>query len=77
MLALDGGPDGLDCWRALLPPLAELLSVQGRAFVEIGDGQRASVVAIAETAGLVEVAHYPDLSGVTRVLVFGKDRAAA
>ena len=41
-LALDGGIDGMTCWRGLLPRLGEPLSDQGAAFVEIGRGQEAN-----------------------------------
>lgn len=71
VLALDGGADGLDCWRALLPPLAELLAPHGRAFVEIGEGQRSAVTAVAASAGLDEIAYHRDLAGIIRVLVLG------
>ena len=39
--ALDGGDDGLDCWRRLMPRLRQGLARDGRAFVEIGAGQEA------------------------------------
>ncbi len=69
-LALDGGPDGLDCWRSLLPRLPDLLSERGTALVEIGDGQRDDVVALAAAAGLVETDYFRDLAGTIRTLVF-------
>ena len=52
LLALDGGHDGLDCWRCLIPEMAKLLSARGQIFVEIGDGQGADVTAFATAAGL-------------------------
>lgn len=36
MLALDGGADGLDEYRRLLPDIARLLAPQAYAFIEIG-----------------------------------------
>lgn len=77
ILALDGGADGLDCWRALLPPLAALLAPHGRAFVEIGEGQRPAVTAVAVALGLKEITYHRDLAGIIRVLVFGRSESAA
>ena len=37
--ALDGGPDGLDAYRALLPEIPPLLAPGGALFLEIGKGQ--------------------------------------
>ncbi|MEC9144979.1 MAG: peptide chain release factor N(5)-glutamine methyltransferase, partial [Pseudomonadota bacterium] len=50
--ALDGGDDGLDCWRSLLPRLQQGLAPNGRAFVEIGAGQEEAVTSLARQAGL-------------------------
>jgi release factor glutamine methyltransferase len=65
--ALDGGPDGLDAYRAILPELRRLLSSEGSAFLEIGRGQEVQVVLMA--AGKVtSVRWHRDLAGVTRCL---------
>ncbi|NOZ06243.1 MAG: peptide chain release factor N(5)-glutamine methyltransferase [Chloroflexi bacterium] len=45
--ALDGGPDGLDVIRRLLPQLPEKLAPGGVALLEIGDGQAAQISGIA------------------------------
>ena len=42
-LALDGGADGLDCYRAILPQLPGLLADGGIAVFEIGQGQEEEV----------------------------------
>lgn len=52
-LALSGGPDGLDAYRALLPQAAGLLAEGGHVIVEFGAGQHGEVVRIAEASGLV------------------------
>src|ERR1700680_287725 len=41
--ALDGGTDGLDAYRALIPQAARLLAPGGVLAVEGGEGQRAAV----------------------------------
>ena len=70
-LALDGGVDGMECWRGLLPRLGEPLSDQGVAFVEIGKGQEAAIVQLASNANLELVKSHRDLSDVIRCLHFG------
>ena len=68
--ALDGGDDGLDCWRSLLPRLQQGLAPNGRAFVEIGAGQEEAVTSLARQAGLQAAGKRPDLSGTIRCLIF-------
>ncbi len=67
--ALDGGADGLDAYRALLPELPLVLAKDGVAVVELGAGQADAVTALARSAGLAIVALRPDLGGVARALV--------
>lgn len=70
-LALDGGPDGLDCYRAIAADAARLLKAGGLIVVEIGAGQSEAVTAIFEAAGLTTAAApRPDLAGMPRALVF-------
>ena len=68
--ALDGGDDGLDCWRSLLPRLRRGLAPNGRAFVEIGAGQEEAVTSLARQAGLQAAGTRPDLSCTIRCLIF-------
>jgi release factor glutamine methyltransferase len=67
--ALDGGPDGLDAYRRLAPGLSELLSPNGCAFVEIGEGQAGSVVSIFEKSNLLVDEAVTDLARMYRCLV--------
>ncbi len=69
-LALDGGDDGLTAWRDLMPNIAALLTIGGRAFVEIGDGQEDDVDLIAAAAGLYPDGRVLDLSGTIRTLIY-------
>jgi release factor glutamine methyltransferase len=66
-LALDGGPDGLDAYRALTPGLLRLLAPEGAAFLEIGRGQDAPLAAWFAARGLA-VAFRRDLAGIVRCL---------
>jgi len=67
-LALDGGSDGLEAYRAIVPASAPLLAAGGRLLVEIGVGQAADVLSIATSAGFVECTFHRDIAGVERVL---------
>ena len=71
-LALDGGADGLDAYRALAPQIARLLAPTGRFLVEVGAGQADAVKALASAAGLVALATHRDLAGVERVVSGGR-----
>jgi release factor glutamine methyltransferase len=67
--ALDGGTDGLDAYRALLPDIARLLAPTGFAAIEIGAGQHGAVAGLAESAGLVCTDAKRDLAGRERCLI--------
>ena len=67
-LALDGGTDGLDAYRALAPEIAQRLTPGGRFFVEIGADQAADVRAIFAAAELVGPRVVKDLAGHDRVV---------
>ncbi len=69
-LALDGGADGLDAYRALAPVVARLLAPDGLAAFEIGMGQGESVRALMEKAGLKAAGSAADLAGRERCLLF-------
>ncbi|OAN48085.1 protein-(glutamine-N5) methyltransferase, release factor-specific [Paramagnetospirillum marisnigri] len=70
-LALAGGPDGLDCYRALAPHISRLLAADGVAALEVGMGQAADVAAILSGAGLVNQGVHRDLAGVERCVLAG------
>jgi len=68
-LALDGGADGLDAYRALAPELTRLLEPKhGRFFLEFGLGQAEAVRAILERGGLIVDATLNDLGGHIRAI---------
>ena len=66
--ALDGGTDGLDAYRRILPEMRRLLTSVGYGFLEFGEGQSADIASIAENAGLEALEIRADLSSVLRVL---------
>jgi release factor glutamine methyltransferase len=67
--ALDGGPDGLDCYRALIPHMARLLAPGGIAALEVGAGQAADVAGLLAASGLGGAAFRRDLGGVERCVI--------
>ncbi len=67
-LALDGGLDGLEAYRAIMPASARLLAAGGRLLVEIGAGQASDVAAIAADEGFFGCETYSDLCGHERVM---------
>jgi release factor glutamine methyltransferase len=67
--ALDGGRDGLDAYRALIPQAARLLAPQGVLAVEIGQGQHDDVRGLMMAAGLVpQGPPKADLAGIRRAV---------
>jgi len=68
LLALDGGADGLDAYRAIFPQIRNLLSRDGEAFFEIGFDQEDDVRKLAESCGLHVRDVLSDLSGHGRVV---------
>ena len=74
MLALDGGPDGLDAYRRIAAGAPAVLAEGGRLLVEIGAGQAAQVSDIFRAAGLKldpSQAIGRDLAGRPRVVACG------
>jgi release factor glutamine methyltransferase len=70
VLALDGGADGLDAYRAIARESMRLLMPGGHLVVELGAGQEAAVRELLRSAGLVgsEPAQH-DLLNIPRALV--------
>jgi len=67
-LALDGGADGLDGYRAIAAQARGLLAPGGKLIVELGAGQEATVRALFTEAGLTAAAVLNDLAGIPRAL---------
>lgn len=70
-LALDGGPDGLAAYRAVIATLPALLAKRGVAVLELGLGQAAPVTRLAQAAGL-RAQSRADLAGIERALVLDR-----
>jgi release factor glutamine methyltransferase len=67
--ALDGGADGLDAYRALIPQAARLLAPEGALVVEAGQGQSGDIEGLMTATGLMlPVPPKADLAGVRRAV---------
>jgi release factor glutamine methyltransferase len=67
-IALDGGDDGLEVYRSLLPQLFRVLKPEGLMAVEIGYDQAEAIRSLADAAGFADVAMTRDLCGQPRVI---------
>jgi release factor glutamine methyltransferase len=68
-LALDGGADGLDAYRAIAASVPPLLAPGGRLIVELGVGQAPPVTALFEAAKFIVLSVRNDLGGIARALI--------
>jgi release factor glutamine methyltransferase len=67
-VALDGGPDGLDAYRAIAAQVPRVLAPGGRLVVEIGAGQAPAVEALLHKRGFTIAGRTLDLGGILRAL---------
>ena len=70
-LALDGGEDGLEFYRAICDKWRDCLHVGGRLYFEVGIGQADAVLRIMRTVGFGDIQVVPDTAGIPRV-VYGE-----
>ena len=69
LAALDGGSDGLDAYRALIPQAASLLADGGALVVEAGFSQSSEIEALMTASGLTTVSPpKADLAGIPRAV---------
>jgi release factor glutamine methyltransferase len=67
-IALDGGADGLDAYRAIVAAVPRLLTQGGHLLIEMGVGQGPEIAEIFRTAALTVEGPWKDLAGIDRVL---------
>jgi release factor glutamine methyltransferase len=72
-LALDGGLDGLQSYRAIASGLDRVLAEHGIAVMEVGAGQAQAVCRILAEAGFAEPLQRADLAGTTRCLIAARN----
>jgi len=69
-IALDGGLDGLNCYRKIAENIVNFLNPNAIVILEIGQNQENSVIEIFTSKGLKFVESRKDLGGIVRCLVF-------
>lgn len=68
LMALDGGEDGLDFYRAIAEKWRDALAKNGRLYFEVGIGQADDVVRIMRNAGFGDIEIVKDTLGINRVV---------
>lgn len=68
LLALDGGNDGLDCYKYLAENLQKNCKKDTKIFLEIGKNQENNIIKIFQNNGFKFIKMYKDINGVVRVL---------
>jgi len=67
--ALDGGDDGLNFYRSIIPESRHYLKESGCLMLELGFGQADAVRRIAENAGFTDISFKKDYSGIERIFI--------
>ena len=65
-LALDGGRDGLDCYRAILANIRNMLCPGGQLVFEVGIDQASDVGRMMDGAGFSTPEFHKDIAGIDR-----------
>ncbi len=66
--ALDGGADGLEAYRRLVPDLSRAVGAAGKVVIEVGIGQADAVAEILKRSGFGGQARHADLAGIERCI---------
>ncbi|MBM4135803.1 MAG: peptide chain release factor N(5)-glutamine methyltransferase [Nitrospira sp.] len=67
--ALDGGEDGLDYYRAIIPEAKGYLKEGGHLMLELGTGLADAVKKIAEDTGFIDIFIKKDYAGIERIFI--------
>lgn len=67
-LALDGGADGLDFYRAIAARWGKAMRLNGTLLFEVGMGQASDVEMILAKNGFTDIKTYQDTGGIWRVV---------
>jgi release factor glutamine methyltransferase len=68
LVALEGGADGLEAYRRLVPEAKRVLKRGGWLVLEVGAGQAEAVRALLAGEGFVDLVARRDLAGIERVV---------
>ncbi|UCG50657.1 MAG: peptide chain release factor N(5)-glutamine methyltransferase [Candidatus Latescibacterota bacterium] len=67
-MSLDGGPDGLDFYRKIIPLMIGAVRSRGIVAFEIGEAQGGPVAEMLRAASLIDVEIHKDYNGLDRVI---------
>ncbi len=67
--ALDGGEDGLNYYRPIIPESRKYLKESGYLMLELGISQADAVRKLAEHAGFTDISFKKDYSGIERIFI--------
>lgn len=67
--ALDGGADGFDYYKTIIPKAGSYLKEKGYLLLELGVSQAEIVRKMAEDAGFINISVIKDFAGVERILI--------
>lgn len=70
LISLDGGQDGLKCYKEIAQDINRVINKNGRVILEIGYNQAHDVIKIFESKELKLLKIYNDINGLNRILTF-------
>ena len=70
LISLDGGSDGLVCYKEIADGANRIIRKNGRLILEIGYNQADAVIKIFESKEFYLLKKYNDISGLDRILTF-------
>ena len=70
LISLDGGQDGLKCYKEIAQDINRVINKNGRVILEIGYNQARDVIKIFESKELKLLKIYNDINGLNRILTF-------
>ena len=70
LISLDGGQDGLKCYREIAQDINRVINKNGRVILEIGYNQAHDVIKIFESKEFKLLKIYNDINGLNRILTF-------
>ena len=70
LISLDGGQDGLKCYKEIAEDINRVINKNGRVILEIGYNQAHDVIKIFESKEFKLLKIYNDINGLNRILTF-------
>ena len=70
LISLDGGQDGLKCYKEMAQDISRVINKNGRVILEIGYNQAHDVIKIFESKEFKLLKIYNDINGLNRILTF-------